>query len=111
MKKLKEIIEKSLYLGSKPSSSRIQSYIMMIVIFLLGITHVGFEVGNALLKWGKGEVYSPSGESIIIIGMWLAHQLTLLGIYKRSERMSSVNNQSAQQSDEYNPGTEENTEA
>jgi len=97
MKKLKEIFEKSLYLGSKPSSSRIQSYIMMLVIFLLGMTHVAFEIGNAIIQWHKGEVYSPSAQSIVIIGMWLAHQLTLLGIYKRSERMSlsqSDNNES-----------------
>jgi predicted ferric reductase len=110
MKKLKEIIEKSLYLGSKPSSSRIQSYIMMVVIFLLGITHVVFEIGNAFIQWGKSEVYSPSAESIIIIGMWLAHQLTLLGIYKRSERMSN-NTQSIETGEESTQTSSEDTEA
>lgn len=111
MKKLKEIIEKSLYLGSKPSSSRIQSYVMMLVIFLLGITHVTFEIGNAILQWGKGEIYIPSAQSIIIIGMWLAHQLTLLGIYKRSENASSGSVQSQSNEEEYNQTTSENTEA
>ena len=35
--------------------------------------------------WKKGEIYIPSWQSISIIAMWLAHQLTLLGIYKRAE--------------------------
>ena len=35
--------------------------------------------------WKQGLVYVPSWQSISIIAMWLAHQLTLLGIYKRAE--------------------------
>jgi hypothetical protein len=88
MIKIKELIYQSIYKGNKPSSSRIFSYIMMIVIFLLGITHVAFEIGNAIVSWKKGVQYIPSVESISIIGMWLIHQLTLMGIYKRSESNS-----------------------
>jgi predicted ferric reductase len=83
--KIKELIYKSLYKGDKPSSSRIFSYIMMIVIFLLGISHVIFESGNAIVSWKEGQTYIPSWESITVIAMWLAHQLTLLGIYKSAE--------------------------
>ncbi len=57
----------------------------MTIIFLLGISHVAIEIGNALLKWKINEVYVPSWQSISIIAMWLAHQLTLLGIYKSTE--------------------------
>lgn len=85
-KNLRNLIEQSLYYGKdKPSSSRIFSYIMMSIIFLLGMSHVTIELGNAILKWRLGEVYVPSWQSISIIAMWLAHQLTLLGIYKNAE--------------------------
>lgn len=85
MKRIKDLIYKSLYKGNKPSSSRVFSYIMMIVILLLGISHVSFEIGNAIVSWKSGDIYTPSWESITVIAMWLAHQLTLLGIYKKSE--------------------------
>ena len=84
--KIRNLIEQSIYIGKdKPSSSRIFSYIMMTVIFLLGLSHVAIEIGNAILSWNKGETYVPSWQSISIIAMWLAHQLTLLGIYKSAE--------------------------
>ena len=84
--KIRNLIEQSLFLGvGKPSSSRIFSYIMMSIIFLLGLSHVAIEIGNASIKWSVKEVYVPSWQSISIIAMWLAHQLTLLGIYKNAE--------------------------
>lgn len=83
--KLRTIIEKSLYKGSKPSSSRIFSYVMMLVILMIGLTHIGFEIGNAVAMWKTGKSYTPSWQSISIIAMWLTHQLTLMGIYKKTE--------------------------
>lgn len=85
-KNLGSIIKDSLYKGDdKPSSSRIFSYVMMLVIFLIGLSHVAIEIGNGVIMWKQGLVYVPSWQSISIIAMWLAHQLTLLGIYKRAE--------------------------
>jgi hypothetical protein len=92
MIKIKELIYKSLYKGDKPSSSRIFSYIMMIVIFLLGLSHIIFEFGNAIASWKDGKAYVPSWESITITAMWLAHQLTLLGIYKNAESLDIKDN-------------------
>ena len=84
--KIRSLIERSLYLGKdKPSSSRIFSYIMMTIIFMLGLTHIAIEIGNAVIQWKKYQIYIPSWQSISIIAMWLAHQLTLLGIYKSAE--------------------------
>jgi predicted ferric reductase len=84
--KIRNLIEQSLFLGrDKPSSSRIFSYIMMAVIFMLGLTHIAIEIGNAAIQWKTSQVYVPSWQSISIIAMWLAHQLTLLGIYKSAE--------------------------
>lgn len=83
--KIGEIIKQSLFKGSKPSSSRIMSYIMMAIIFLSGLTAIGIELVNAIIAWKQGGIYTIPWEHITILGMWLAHQLTLLGIYKRSE--------------------------
>lgn len=83
--KLGEIIKQSLYKEKRPSSSRIFGYVMMVTIFLLGLTHTGVEIGNAIVAWRKNSPYVPSWQSISIIAMWLAHQLTLLGIYKSAE--------------------------
>lgn len=83
--KLRTIVEKSIYRNGRPSSSRIFSYVMMLVIFMLGLTHVAIEIGNAIISWQDDKVHVPSINSISITGMWLAHQLTLLGIYKRAE--------------------------
>ena len=85
MKKLRELIRQSLYKGSKPSSSRIMSYIMMGIIMLSGLTAISIELVNAIIEWKKGGTHIIPSEHIVILGMWLAHQLTLLGIYKRSE--------------------------
>ena len=83
--KIAEIIKQSLYKGSKPSSSRIMSFIMMGIIGLSGLTAISIELTNAIITWKKGDIYTIPSEHIVILGMWLAHQLTLLGIYKRSE--------------------------
>ena len=85
MKKLRELIRQSLFKGSKPSSSRIMSYIMMGIIMLSGLTAISIELVNAIIEWKKGQTHIIPSEHIVILGMWLAHQLTLLGIYKRSE--------------------------
>lgn len=85
MKKLRELIRQSLFKGSKPSSSRIMSYMMMGIIMLTGLTALTIEIVNAIKVWSNGEIYTIPSEHIVILGMWLAHQLTLLGIYKRSE--------------------------
>ena len=83
--KIGEIIKQSLFKGSKPSSSRIMSYIMMSIIFLSGLTAISIELVNAIIEWKQGNTHTIPSEHIVILGMWLAHQLTLLGIYKRSE--------------------------
>lgn len=83
--KLRELIRTSLFKGSKPSSSRIMAYVMMLIIFLCGITAIGIEIGNAVIAWKANTAHVIPSSHVIIIGMWLAHQLTLLGIYKRAE--------------------------
>jgi len=90
IKKLKNLIIESLYKNNKPSSSRIFGYIMMFIIFMLGIIHIGIEIGNSIIMWKQEKVYIPSWQSISIIAMWLTHQLTLLGIYKKAETYKDI---------------------
>lgn len=82
---IKSLITQSIYKGDKPSSSRIFAYIMQLIILLAGLTAIGIELGNAIMHWVDDKVHVIPWEHITILGMWLAHQLTLLGIYKKNE--------------------------
>lgn len=82
---IKEVILKSIYKGDKPSSSRIFAYTMQLVILLFGLSLILIEFINAYIQWKSGNIHTVPWEHITIIGMWLAHQLTLLGIYKSNE--------------------------
>jgi hypothetical protein len=84
-KNLRKLIVESLHKGEKPSSSRIFSYAMMGIILVSGLTAISIELVNAIIVWKSGNAYTIPNAHIVILGMWLAHQLTLLGIYKRSE--------------------------
>ena len=83
---IKDLILKSLKdPNNKISSSRIFSYIMMLVIFLLGMTHIGIEIVNAVIMWRKNDIYKIPFQNISLIIAWLTHQLVLMGIYKSNE--------------------------
>ena len=88
---IKQMLLRSLYKDDKPSSSRIFAAIMQIIILLFGITAIGIEITNAIIQWQQGKIHIIPWEHITILGMWLAHQLTLLGIYKSNEtRISKI---------------------
>lgn len=82
---IKSLITQSVFKEGKPSSSRIFAYVMQLIILLAGLTAIGIEIGNAIMHWVDGKAHIIPWEHITIIGMWLAHQLTLLGIYKKNE--------------------------
>jgi len=86
---IKELIKESIYKEGKPSSSRILALNMQMIIFLFGVIAILIEVVNSIVQWNQGNVHIIPWEHITILGMWLAHQLTLLGIYKANE--SKVN--------------------
>lgn len=81
----KNIFKESIVKDGKPSSSRIFAYCMQIVIFVFGISAIGIEITNAIIFWKMSKGYVIPWEHITILGMFLAHQLTLLGIYKSNE--------------------------
>ena len=91
--KMFDLIKKSIYKDNEPSSSRIFAYTMQLIILVFGFTAIGIELGNAIMHWVDDKVHIIPWEHITIIGMWLAHQLTLLGIYKKNETtISKVGN-------------------
>ena len=80
MKKFFQLIRKSIMSpDGKESSTRIASYIILVCVIIFSLSFVTIEILNSL-KTGK-----ISNEGIIIFGMLLGHQLTLLGINKYHE--------------------------
>jgi len=80
MKKFLEIIKKSIISpGGKESSTRIATYILLILIILFALTFMGIIIAIFI------KTHIIPNEAIIIFGMILAHHLTLLGINKYHE--------------------------
>jgi len=91
MKKIVSIIKESLYKDNKPSSSRIFSYALMVTIMFILLSITGVELGNAVKAWRNGEPYNVSSQIITTLGLAMAHQLTLMGIYKNAEIKNGIN--------------------
>lgn len=81
-----DLIKESTMQGGKPSSSRIISYFVSVNIALSGLSFVIIDVVNAINAWGKDGHYEIPGTHVALFGMMLAHQLSLLGIYKSLEK-------------------------
>lgn len=87
--KLWDLIKESTMMGGKPSSSRIISYFVSVNIALSGFSFVIIDVVNAINAWRSGAGhYEIPGTHVALFGMMLAHQLSLLGIYKALEKPS-----------------------
>lgn len=84
--KLWDLIKQSTMMGGKPSSSRIISYFVSINIALSGLSFVIIDVVNAISEWNTVGHYEIPGTHVALFGMMLAHQLSLLGIYKSLEK-------------------------
>lgn len=84
--KLWDLIKESTMMGGKPSSSRIISYFVSINIALSGFSFVVIDVVNAIQAWKLHGHYEIPGTHVALFGMMLAHQLSLLGIYKALEK-------------------------
>jgi hypothetical protein len=81
-----EVIKTSLIVDGKPSSSRIMGYFVSINIALSGFSFVVIDIVNAIIAWKSKEgSYEIPGTHVALFGMMLAHQLSLLGIYKAME--------------------------
>lgn len=83
------IVKASVIKDGKPSSSRIIGYFMSINITLSGISFIVIDIINAINSWKEKGAYEIPGTHVALFGMMLAHQLTLLGIYKALENQQS----------------------
>ncbi len=85
MKKFLTLIKKSIISpGGKESSTRIATYIILLMIVLFTLSFIGIEIYSAV------ETKTISNEGIIIFGMLLTHHLTLLGINKYNETKEKI---------------------
>jgi len=81
-----DTVKASLVVDGKPSSSRIMGYFVSINIALSGFSFVIIDMINAVIAWKSKEgSYEIPGTHVALFGMMLAHQLSLLGIYKAME--------------------------
>lgn len=80
MKNLLNLIKESVYISGKPSSTRIISYLISIIIFIFSMTFIYLEINGITI----------SNEIIIVFGALLTHQLSLLGITKYNERKNKI---------------------
>ena len=84
-KNFRNIIKKSIQSpGGKESSTRIATYIILLLVILFTLTFIAIEIMNAI------ETKTISKEGIIVLGMLLTHHLTLLGINKYNETKEKI---------------------
>jgi hypothetical protein len=86
-------IEESVKSDSKISSTRIQTYIMMISVILSTAAFLAIEIANAVVAWFNNKPYVISSESIIIFGMILSHHLGMMFSKPKSYNPDDFNTQ------------------
>jgi hypothetical protein len=86
-------IEESVKSDSKISSTRIQTYIMLISVILSTAAFLAIEIANAVVAWFNNKPYVVSSESIIIFGMILSHHLGMMFSKPKSYNPDDFNTQ------------------
>lgn len=75
------------------SSNRLSGYMILGVIILSASVFLGIEIAAAVVALIYTHAYSVSANAIVILGMLLAHHLTLNGL-KNSAETKQLNNES-----------------
>lgn len=76
--------------GNKHSSSRLQSYIVLLPILFMSIIFIGFEITSFIVCMYSGADYYISSEIIVIFGMLLSHHLALIFSRKKSQSIEEI---------------------
>lgn len=85
----KDLFEKSIVdAAGKPSSTRIQGYLMFILVSILIITLLVLIVISAVKTIYSGGTYTPSTQDLVFLSLILGHHLTLLRIKKGADAYS-----------------------
>jgi len=74
----KSVLDRS----GKVSSSRISSYVLLLMIVLASLVFLAIDITNLI---NSGGAYVIPTEHVLIFGMLLTHHLMLLGIKKSAE--------------------------
>ena len=68
------------------SSTRLQSYLVLVPVILTSFIFVIIEIVNAILTWNTGKIYSPTNQIIIAYSMILAHHISVLFSRQKSQK-------------------------
>lgn len=88
--KLADYIKKSCFdHTNKLSSNRIQSYIILTLIYLMAIVYLGVDIGNAINLWFEKDamIYEIPNQHVVIYGMILAHHFSVL--FRKDKNLNS----------------------
>lgn len=98
--KLQNLLKESLFdVRNKVSHSKISSYFILGSILASTALFISIDVGNAILQWKNGHIYTIPLEHIGIFGLILSHHLVLLGLKKDSDVKMMMNESSESKSD------------
>lgn len=78
LRKVVTLMGHSVESGNNISTSRLQSYFVLLPVLLSCFTFLTIEIVNAIIQWVHTKTYTISTEAIIIFGMILAHHLGIL---------------------------------
>lgn len=89
--KILEKIALSATTDKKHSSTRLQSYIVLLPILLMTIIFVIIEIWQFIHSITYGIDYNISSEIIVVFGMLLSHHLAILFSRTKSTKIEDVN--------------------
>ena len=69
----------------KPSATRINGYLMTILIFLTVLTTLGLEVYSAVTQYKNNETYTISTQVIAVLTLILGQQALLFNLKRKNE--------------------------
>ncbi len=70
---------------NKKSSTRFQSYIVLIPVILTAFVFIFIEIINAIITWKTGAKYIPTNEILVAYGMILTHHISVLFSRQKSK--------------------------
>lgn len=88
---LHNIMKDSLNPKSPTSSTRYQSYLILLPILLMIFVTTGIELTSFIIAMYHAKAYVLSNEFIIVFGMVLAHHLSILFSRTKNPSISEVN--------------------
>lgn len=100
LQKILHKISLSTHQGKKVSTSRVQSFIILIPILVFSFSYLIFGYISFIFSLYKGIPFVISTESIVIFGMLLSHHLALVFSRRSSQSIEEIKGQKKDSIDE-----------